>query len=318
MSPPQPMMELSCVAVIPLLCLLGLIWLWYRVLRKPKQQHAICGHCQYIVVGLETMFCPECGSDFRRVGIRAPDKRGRVEPGNFLAVWTILLFPVAMVIGGLMIAIGPYKVEAATPLSLVATYRGFDEATVITRYAFTAWGGSARIGLVGEEIGMVGNRITITLPGVTPRRRPDSIDLDLHPFARSTSRSGSRLSVYPESGGYRYALASGKLVRQPKGFSPTVVEDWFAASGLTSASPDLRADAADLFALVNAYAQGKGSFATSRFGLAGGRPAGFTSSPHRWSILAVAAFWLIIYVGGIMFYRRVRLRQAVQDAIATA
>lgn len=107
----QPMMgfttmSLSCILMAVLLCLPGLVWLWARVLRKPKHCHAVCGQCQYIVEGLQTMFCPECGSDFRKVGIEMPHKRGRVEPVTFLALWTLLLGPVALCISGFIIAIG--------------------------------------------------------------------------------------------------------------------------------------------------------------------------------------------------------------------
>ena len=99
-------MSLSCILMALLLCLPGLVWLWWRVLRKPKHYHAVCGHCQYIVEGLQTMFCPECGSDFRKVGIEMPHKQDRVELATFLILWTVLLGPVALCISGLIIAIG--------------------------------------------------------------------------------------------------------------------------------------------------------------------------------------------------------------------
>ncbi|HEX8913987.1 MAG TPA: hypothetical protein VF796_16685 [Humisphaera sp.] len=35
-----------------------------------------CGGCGYIVLGLESMTCPECGEDLRRVGIDAGQRRG--------------------------------------------------------------------------------------------------------------------------------------------------------------------------------------------------------------------------------------------------
>ena len=108
---PQPMMGFTtmgfaCVAVVPLLCLVLLVWLWVRVLRRPKHYHAVCGHCQYIVEGLETMFCPECGSDFRKIGIEMPYKKDRIEPATFVVLWTFLLLPIALLIGWPLVLIG--------------------------------------------------------------------------------------------------------------------------------------------------------------------------------------------------------------------
>ncbi len=46
-----------------------------RAFRSGKQKSdPVCGKCGYIVRGISTLTCPECGSDLREVGIIAPKK----------------------------------------------------------------------------------------------------------------------------------------------------------------------------------------------------------------------------------------------------
>src|SRR5687768_8193859 len=46
-----------------------------------------CGACGYIVRGIESLRCPECGSDLRAVGIDVGRRRGRFTPPGPLAHW---------------------------------------------------------------------------------------------------------------------------------------------------------------------------------------------------------------------------------------
>jgi len=107
-------------------------------------------------------------------------------------------------------------------------------------------------------------------------------------------------------------------VHGQEGFSPTVLEDWLTVSGLEPESPELRADAADLFGLVNAYAQGQAFFTTRRYRLSGSSSSGASSSSHSWFAVAVVIFWMVIYIGGILLYRRIRVRRSIEEAVATA
>ncbi len=132
------------------------------------------------------------------------------------------------------------------------------------------------------------------------------------------SRPAPSLWVDPESGGYRYTLATDKVVDAPAGFSSTVVQQWLVASGLAPDTAGLPADAADLFNLVTAYANGQATFTTSRYRLSGSSSSWLNSSPQGWFVAIVVSFWLLVYLGGIVLYRRVRLRQAIAEAIAKA
>jgi hypothetical protein len=54
-----------------LLITLGLV----LVLRRRGRGKPVCGACGYAVAGLETLKCPECGSDLREVGITGGSPR---------------------------------------------------------------------------------------------------------------------------------------------------------------------------------------------------------------------------------------------------
>ena len=44
-------------------------FLWQQSMVKPKAMEPVCGKCGYIVRGLPSNICPECGSDLEQVGI---------------------------------------------------------------------------------------------------------------------------------------------------------------------------------------------------------------------------------------------------------
>jgi len=66
----------ATIALLPLILLLlvvvGLIYgiiLWVRGGRSRGDGQMACGGCGYAVRGLESLNCPECGADLRKVGI---------------------------------------------------------------------------------------------------------------------------------------------------------------------------------------------------------------------------------------------------------
>ncbi len=75
----SPLFGLACFALPFVALALGLIvFLLVRRARRPKE--SVCGRCGYIVHGLTTFTCPECGSDLREVGIVAgKSQKSRVE-----------------------------------------------------------------------------------------------------------------------------------------------------------------------------------------------------------------------------------------------
>ena len=78
---------------IMLLVALGLTALLVILLRrrKPKAQDAAtCGQCGYVVRGIASMNCPECGADLREVGIVPPGTGRSRSPGVAGAIAIVL------------------------------------------------------------------------------------------------------------------------------------------------------------------------------------------------------------------------------------
>jgi hypothetical protein len=64
-----------------------------------------CGRCGYAVEGLETLRCPECGGDFRAVGIRTPEMTGLTPQTRvklLVLAWTIIVPTLAVPLAGLV------------------------------------------------------------------------------------------------------------------------------------------------------------------------------------------------------------------------
>lgn len=72
---------------------LVIVWLHRRAKAVSDRSGATCGQCGYIVRGLDSFECPECGADLREVGMLPPTEtktlRGRIN--RFLAADLVLL-----------------------------------------------------------------------------------------------------------------------------------------------------------------------------------------------------------------------------------
>ncbi|QQE13035.1 hypothetical protein JD969_06130 [Planctomycetota bacterium] len=94
---PQGSMSPLLLLIVLVILLLG-VWMILRGLGKNRKKaeggEASCGHCGYIVLGLERLICPECGNDLREVGIekpRANDGKGLIVKGSILMGIVFLL-----------------------------------------------------------------------------------------------------------------------------------------------------------------------------------------------------------------------------------
>ncbi len=100
---------------------LGLLILWAFVFLgcagRPGSLPT-CGACGYVVRGVSTLACPECGADLREAGIIGPRQKGRVNPLLFLLLWSMTL-PVPVCIGStLLMLVGPQEQFIDFDLSL--------------------------------------------------------------------------------------------------------------------------------------------------------------------------------------------------------
>ena len=100
----------------------GLIYIWIRALKQPSyaQGLASCGRCGYGVRGSATMTCPECGADFREVGIRSPImSKTFIGPALFIVLWSLCLWIPGCVVSSIALAAGPQQLVNYEDVDLV-------------------------------------------------------------------------------------------------------------------------------------------------------------------------------------------------------
>lgn len=71
------------------------VWRW--VVRRRNHDHeapASCGNpqCGYPVRGVDSLRCPECGEDYREVGIATPELRRGVSVAGIILLWSVTMF----------------------------------------------------------------------------------------------------------------------------------------------------------------------------------------------------------------------------------
>ena len=129
---PAPGLPLGLMLVIAVLGLIFLLWFFRRPAAGRTDGESHCGKCGYIVRGLTTFTCPECGSDLRDVGIAAAagKRQGSRLGGNLtlqamwackgkLALWTILLLVGALAVTApVHFYLWPHQVQHSFVLNL--------------------------------------------------------------------------------------------------------------------------------------------------------------------------------------------------------
>ncbi len=119
-------------------CVAGLMMLWLRLLWPIKPGAAKCGRCGYPATGLERMQCPECGSDFREVGMLAPRHRPRIRTILFLLLWSLLLPAPAWQGSAYLIRIGP-KIEIPWQMLQISAKSGMAGELHVIGMGPAAW-----------------------------------------------------------------------------------------------------------------------------------------------------------------------------------
>ena len=80
----MPVLLLGCLlAGIGTLFLIRSFWRWRA---NPQRPNTACGKCNYPVFGLSTTTCPECGADWRQVGLTKLNPQATLADGIILAV----------------------------------------------------------------------------------------------------------------------------------------------------------------------------------------------------------------------------------------
>ncbi len=305
--------------LLVLLCVGGLVWLWVAALRHPPgPAMPACGRCGYAVKGLTALSCPECGGDLREVGITTPRSRQKVTPLVFVMLWTLLLPVPALVISAVWATVYAPRVDTLKQtIRLMATQANHPDVTVEIDQRVTSWGGAAGYHVHGSSASIRphgGGALTLSVPAALGDTR-----ITLQPRARSAPLvsphpADLELDLSRNRGHYNDAGATIAVGVPP---SEQELIDWFKSQAVTTSDAELRADAADLIAIIQAIASGTGMATVSRY-TSGGGGSSSSSGQAAWFGGVLLLLWLPVYVGGIVIYFRVRRRRLTPAAPSQA
>ncbi len=269
---------LLLLALLLVVVVLGTV-LWRRR-GGGRTGEAVCGRCGYIVRGLPSFTCPECGSDLRQVGIRTAGQPRPLGPWTRAALWTLILPVPATIISVLL-------VFTVLPTSHHRT------DTLNLQMAGSPSGPLVRLRAEGRGLGppprsgtsplVPLQRLTMTLGGAQAGGAPLEIDL--------------------RTMGYKCQPASGDVLEQSSGLDASVLRAWLTSAGVDTNDAAVQAALPELFTVVQNAAGGKlargpggtwqdaGAGTGTRTGSAGGVP--------------LLGFWALIWLIGLWFcFRR--------------
>ena len=259
-----------------------------------------CGKCGYCVRGLQSLVCPECGSDLREVGIITP---GSVKPMSTwmrLLAWTLFAPLPALLLAQLAAQmITPWQ-AVTTSRRVIFSHAPYFMATIDAQMEGT----DIVFGRSSPAPGVPMNQLKLSIQG-----RP----------------VGNMMSVELATNQARFTDGSGNAVVAP--LDAKSIERWLAAGGFTN--PRMAERSTDVLMAVNEMTSGQGR-GFSRFAPdpgAGGiqritaHPAtpGFTTfRPTRftpfvpWAVAAIV--WLIGAGVVVLVARRVQSRRNADQA----
>ncbi len=282
--------------IIPLAYLLasvvGLSYLWYRVLKvKRGSDLPTCAKCGYAVRGLMGLECPECGADLREVGITTPKQRGMVSPVLFVLLWTLLLPGPSCLVSGILSAVGPKTSVPSYMLTLEPITSGEYVSVDLNHMAMFQFGGAGYSSLSVE-----GNA-----------SQYESLDID--PVAMTyddwlsvpTTTTGGVSSSSSSTSTANAGSTTKPLDRQ-------ALLDMLDRAGADITRQDVMDEADELLTIIQGI---------PTQGLANLNPTHFTQNhtnmsydqPAGWFLLVLLVLWIGVWVGGLVYFFRVRRKQ---------
>jgi hypothetical protein len=255
---------------------------------------------------LESFTCPECGSDFREVGITTPALRRGPGPVTWAVLWTLFLPSPALWMSGLVtdkLMPTPVVTQIGRTVSVVdpsgvpsksiyppLRHRGVETSRPGFRsLSLKAIGRGIQWGQAGPPTPVPVTDLTLTLDML----RPGGI---------------SPLAVDLASGAWHYTDATGRTVSGGGPFVPAVVVQYLGDAGFDKADGELAARASDVHTLAQDLPQARGNYVSlgqdSR--RVNSAPAVTTTTPQPipWAGHAAVVFWEAVWLAVIVWIVR--------------
>jgi hypothetical protein len=275
--------------------LVGLIWLWYEALRKPRVKQPCCEQCGYPVEGLESLQCPECGGDFRTLGIATPIQR-LLSPWLFIPVWTLLLPIPGTLITQIARDLGPRNFNAATTINLGPRSGLFPDLRMVQTMRQSQMGDGQ--GVSGLSVGGSPDEENVTLlaPPVL-QRAPDEVIFEIS-APNVPKGSGSHAPHIMHIRGGRDATIDEQAL-----------EAWVLSLEENIELEGIREDMAELKGVLNGLAQQQPQLALRRLNVVGGVSTSTNVTNVPWFVTVLAIFWIAVYGAGVLVFMQVRKRR---------
>jgi predicted RNA-binding Zn-ribbon protein involved in translation (DUF1610 family) len=246
---------------------LSLLWVVQR--RAVNRTGAtVCGSCGYNLQGLSGHTCPECGGDLRRRdGILRPGWPYPTERLARLVQWTILLPIAGLTITGL-IAIFLQRKSAERDL---------------------------QINLLRDPFAKV--HLHATGEGYLRPVRIEKVTVELWHEVRPR-----RVIVEVNAKTLRYREPAASQKWSDEEIHGRAAEQWLAWLGLDGSSPEGRADAEELAAIIRSAAGDRDWYpAPARFRVVSKEASAEMPRRDPWFRLAAAAFWAATWLSGAIW-----------------
>jgi hypothetical protein len=171
-----------------------------------------CGHCRYVVRGIASLTCPECGSDLREVGIFVPGMRRGPNTTLRVGIFTVA-FPIAALL--LTQATYEYGPQRFTEESMRNIYCQVPDAPY----------------LLPPYVAVRAQGSLVIWWGDVNRAPPQKLTLTIsHPVT-------SEMHVNLDSGIARFFRPSDSASDKPRAFNEQAVTEWFDAVGVDVDDP---------------------------------------------------------------------------------
>ena len=266
---------------------------------KDRVKLACCGACRYPVEGLGTFTCPECGADFRNVGILVPGMRPkhRIYVAEILAAWAVIAafggFMTVGIVGGTPAGqrLSFSRNEVLTPKSSV-----LGQISVMS--SGTADVNASANTAPAQRMLIQGYQTSVTTPVL--------LDIDL---------KGQTWECRPSAG----PIAGWKPIGGALPIKPEEVAAWLNTTGMVK--PGASAPQAESTALAT-YINNGGKLADSLVLGSTAGTIGMRYAPASWVIAWSAVLWVVIFVIGSAIIARAhttkRRKAAARPSAAAA
>lgn len=258
-----PMLKIGLVLAALLLVAAG-VWLFLRR-RSHGTRESVCGKCGYVVSGLPTFTCPECGSDLRQVGIgrrrvQTPAASRDLAAGNLrlyliLAIWTLVYGALYLFLGarsypksqadldnrpiqyGLIDTyLWPYQGRSTHSVTLTPRSGAYRRLIVTEEREarFRGWKSAPQLAWTGDSPNAGLTKFTMTVQVDTLEGKSATLEID------------------PASLGWRFENpeAPGQFLSGNTPLTTEVVWGWMVSNGVTMPSEFVKDEAATVVDLL--------------------------------------------------------------------